>query len=197
MLLRNRTRPGIVGLLALGVLLSAAGPSPATTLILQGTADLLEHSDTVLTGTVVSIEARMHPEHQFIYTYVTLEVEEVLKGSAAVQGTTVTLEELGGEVNGVIHHVPGVPRFDVGQRVLNFAENHVGGYLRTYGMIQGNFTFETDAKSGEQILARPKEWTDTYLASTGTALDLVPARTDGAYRAEPLIQAIREWMEVH
>jgi hypothetical protein len=133
----------------------------------------------------------MHEEHRFIYTYVTLEVSEVLKGSRTAPGQLIVLEELGGRIDRLIHHVPAVPEFEVGEQVLSFLENRPEGLFRTYGMIQGKFRFETDARSGREILTRPAEWTDTYLAHDGEAYDLTAVRPDGSFLADPLLDAIR------
>lgn len=182
--------------LALLWLVAAATPAGATTLVLEGTANLLERSNTVVTGRVVSVEPRMHPEHQFIYTYVTLEVSEVLKGSATL-GQKIVLEELGGEVDRWVHHVDAVPVYEPGEEVLSFLEDREGGIYRTYGFIQGKFRFATDTRTGQQILTRPAEWTETMLAADGTAADLTAMRADGTILAEPLLTAIREWVALH
>jgi hypothetical protein len=167
-------------------------PALATTMVLEGTANLLDRANTVVTGRVISVEPRMHPEHQFIYRYVTIEVTETLKGSA-VAGSRIVSEELGGQIGQLIHYVPGVPIYEVGEEVLSFLEDRPEGLYRTYGMIQGKFHFTTDVR-GRRILTRPAEWTDTYLADAGDASDLTPIRADGSYSAEPLLDAIRNRM---
>lgn len=182
--------------LALLWLVAAAAPAGATTLVLEGTANLLERSDTIVRGRVLSSEARMHPEHQFIYTYVTLQVDEVLKGSAAV-GQKIVLEELGGQVGRWIHQVDAVPAYESGEEVLSFLEDRDGGLYRTYGFVQGKFRFETDTRTGQPILTRPATWTETVLAADGAASDLTAMRADGTYLAEPLLTAIREWVALH
>ena len=161
----------------------------ATTLMLFGTADLADRSNTVVTGTVTDIEARMHPEHQFIYTYVTVQVDEVLKGSASLEGSTVVLEELGGQVDRWIHQVPAVPQYEVGERVLSFLEDRDAGLFKTYGWVQGKFRFETDAR-GREILTRPDEVARAVL-EPGTASNLTAMRADGSFEAAPLLDAIR------
>lgn len=174
---------GILGWAALGT------TAQATSLKLFGTADLATESNTVVTGRVTAVEARMHPEHQFIYTYVTLEVDEVLKGNTSLSGSTVVLEELGGQVDRWIHHVESVPRYEEGERVLAFLEDRDEGLYRTFGWVQGKFRFESDAR-GRQILTRPDEWSETVIA-TGAASDLTPMRADGSYEASALVEAVR------
>jgi hypothetical protein len=185
---RLKTKIGLVSLW----LCLVATPALATSMVLEGTANLLHRADTVVTGRVISVETRMNSEHQFIYRYVTLEVSEVFKGSA-FPGSLIELEELGGQIDRLIHHVPGVPVYEVGEEVLSFLEDREDGRYRTYGMIQGKFRLEPDAR-GRWILTRPSEWTDTYLADMGDAADLTAIRADGSYLAEPLLEAIREEM---
>jgi hypothetical protein len=186
-------RKGLPGIIALSLSLLVVGYSSATTVVLHGTADLLEKSETVVRGTVTSVQARMHQEHQFIYTYVTLRVDEVLKGQSSLAGSSITLQELGGQVDDLIHHVPGVPVYEEGEEVLSFVHTvPVQGTYRTYGMIQGKFRFDVDERTGRQVLTRSSEWTATSLAWTGEAYDLTPARPDGNYEAAPLLQAIRD-----
>lgn len=191
---RRRALTIVAGLVSLWIS-SGNGPVLATSIMLEGTANLLDRADTVVSGRVISVEPRMHPEHQFIYRYVTLEVTEVFKGNA-LAGTRIELEELGGQIEQLIHFVPGVPVYEVGEEVLSFLEDRPDGLYRTYGMIQGKFRFETD-RGGRRILTRPAEWTDTYLADPGDAADLTAIRADGSYSAEPLLDAIRTQVHGH
>jgi len=178
-------------LLAAPVLL--ATPAAATTMVHFGTAQLADLSGTIVRGTVESVEARLHPEHQFIYTYVSVRVDEVFKGDAALVGSIITLEELGGRVDRSIHLVEGVPHFEAGEEVLCFLENREAGLYRTYGMVQGKFRLETDPGTGTLLLTRPADLSAGALAPAGEAIDLSPARPDGNYDAETFLRALREW----
>lgn len=173
-------------------LLLAAVPVSATTVVQFGTAQLADLSDTAVRGTVLGTESRMHSEHQFIYTYVSIQVNEVLKGNPGLTGTVITLQELGGRIDRLTHSVPGVPSFTADEEVLTFLENREDGYFRTYGMAQGKFRLETDARTGARLLTRPGDMNDAALAVVSNAVDLTPARPDGNYDAEPFLQALRE-----
>lgn len=180
-------------LLTAALLSSLAAPTARATSVQHfGTAQLTELSDTIVRGTVVKVEARLHPEHQFIYTYVTVRVDEPLKG-LATSGQEIVLQELGGRVDRTIHHVPGVPDYREGEQVVSFLENHVGGFYRTYGMIQGKFSVASDPRNGREILTRPAEWNDVALAQLGSVTDLSPMRPDASYDSAEMLSAIREW----
>ncbi len=191
------SRFALASLLTVCAIFALGGSAHATTLELNGTADLTELSDTIVTGTVTQMEARMHPEHKFIYTYVTVEVDEVLKSRTVSANGTIVLEELGGRVGDWIHHVPAVPKFEVGERVLAFLEDRPDGYYRTYGMIQGKFRFSIHERTGEEVLTRPGEWTDVHFASSGQSRDLVAMRADGSFAAPKLLSAVRDWIATH
>jgi hypothetical protein len=64
-------------------------------------------------------------------------------------------------------------------------------------MIQGKFSFETDLRNGQQILTRPEEWVDAYLAANSSASELSVMRADGNFAADNLIEAIRTWVTLH
>lgn len=182
-------------LLALSLIPLTGSPASATSVMLQGTADLAQNSDLVVTGTVTSVEARRAVDYDFIYTYVTIQVDEVFKGAPV---STVHLEELGGQVGEWIHYVPGVPHYEEGEQVLVFLHDlQKNGLYRTYGMVQGAFRFETDPATGQEILTRPGDWSETSLVAMGEVSDLSPMRADGSYAAEPMLDALREWVESH
>ncbi len=178
--------------LMLAALVFHAPVAAATTVVHFGTAQLADRSDTIVRGVVTAVESRMHPEHQFIYTYVSVLVDEVYRGNPTLVGSTITLQELGGQVGPRVHEVAGVPRFEADEQVLVFLDNHPSGYFRTYGMVQGKFRFETDARTGELLLTRPADLNEAVMAYPGNATDLTPARPDGNYEAAPLLQSLRE-----
>jgi hypothetical protein len=185
----GKSLPILLGSLALILFTSVAS---STTVIQLGTVQLADQSNTIVRGAVTAVESRMHPEHHFIYTYVSLRVDEVFRGNPGLVGCTITLQELGGRVGRQIHEVPGVPQFETGEEILSFLENHVSGYFRTYGMVQGKFRFETDARTGILLLTRPAGLNEANLAGTGIATDLTPARPDGKYEAAPLLRSLRD-----
>jgi hypothetical protein len=172
-------------------------PAAATTVVQFGTAQLADLSNTIVRGTVTQIEARMHPEHHFIYTYVSLRVEEVFKGDPSLQGSEIILQELGGRIGDKIHFVSGIPTFRPGEEVLSFLEDRPDNLYRTYGMVQGKFSVELDPRTGVEILTRPGDLNEAALASLVNVTDLSPARPDGNYDAEPFFHALRELAAEH
>ena len=87
-------------------------------------------------------EARqaVHPEWQRPLTHTTIEVEEVLVGKAPAN---LTIEQLGGVLDGQVHYVPGDAVLKAGERCLLFLRNVDGGWFLTamqqskYELLEG------------------------------------------------------------
>jgi hypothetical protein len=88
-----------------------------------------------------------------IYTYYDLQVEEVLKGD--VQGSELTVRELGGEKDGVGLDVPGTARFRGGEEVVvTLSEANSDGSYDIRNLMMGKFDLRPD-DSGQEVLVGP------------------------------------------
>lgn len=88
-----------------------------------------------------------------IYTYVTVEVEDVLRGS--LHERVIVVKVLGGRVGDVALVVPGQAVFTVGEEVLLFLESRPrDGTLMVAGLWQGKWTIEADRGGGEAVAVR-------------------------------------------
>lgn len=92
---------------------AASGP-------LWSTAQLRSFSDVIVSGRVEEIRTGMDPDVNAIYTYVTVVVEQLHKGT--VDGDRVVVKQLGGEANGVGLAVHDQATFREGEHVLLFLE---------------------------------------------------------------------------
>lgn len=97
---------------------------------------LTRKADLVVVGTVTHTAARWVEGR--IVTRVTLTPSQVLKGSP---GETVTIEVLGGEVDGIGQLVSGMARFEVGEETVVFLERAAETH-RVVGLAQGKFRVE-------------------------------------------------------
>lgn len=117
-----------------------ASPSSATVMIEVPLTELVRASDLIVVARVTASEARYAIDAERgreIHTFTELSVTEWLKGSGPA---TVSLEEFGGEVNGVAFLTSGTPTYAVGEEVVVFLERHPhGGSHRTLAMAQGRF----------------------------------------------------------
>jgi hypothetical protein len=104
--------------------------------------ELTTESNSIIIGKVDDIKCAWDEEHRFIYTYVTIKVEETLKGSLKDR---IVVRHLGGEVDGKGLGVSDQPSFKMGERVLLFltGEREKGVY-EVYGWFQGKYTIVDD-----------------------------------------------------
>lgn len=123
----------------------------AGTVVAMNLAQMADRADVIFTGRVVGQRAEWNADRTRIHTYVTLEVEDYLKGGTGSRVTTVRL--LGGRVGRFIAHVPGTPQFSVGESVLLFCAGTQARMPSVLGLSLGKFTITTDA-AGERYVKR-------------------------------------------
>lgn len=141
-----RSFPARLALLALSAL--AAAPAFASTVTSMTTEILVRQSPVIVLGQVESLtatsDAQGNPQ-----TWVTLRVDESLKGAAGRARIAVSLP--GGRVGDYTTQVYGTPRFRTGERVLVFATPTKAGLLTVTGLFQGKFSVES-ANGAEQAV---------------------------------------------
>jgi hypothetical protein len=113
--------------------------------------ELVVDSRVILTGRVRSYESAWDEAGSTIWTYVTVEVERVLKGN--LDSKVVVLKQMGGEVGLVGMEVFGQPQFEPGGEVLLFLNTASDGTLHTAHCFMGMFKVFRDA-SGQKTLRR-------------------------------------------
>lgn len=177
----------VVGAVVAGSVWTSAD---ATTLIRRSTEELTVLSEAVVQGRVTGIEAKWHEEHKFVYTYVTLEVDEVFKGSSVA--STIVLEELGGAANGVTVTVPSVPEFELDEDVIVFLDV-VNGNYRCHGFNQGKFSVQSEG--GELRVTRPLEVEQTFNWSRDGELDSTVEAGTGVRPYDRFVATIEAWKD--
>jgi hypothetical protein len=106
----------------------------------------------IVTGTVTDIDCRLDHQQDRVFTYITLEVHEVLKGSIA--SSEIVIKEEGGEAEDRGSLVFGTPRFEIGERVLLYLDTWPDGSLRTHQMILGKLSIVRDQVTGREVVVR-------------------------------------------
>lgn len=107
-------------------------------------AQLVSFSDVVLRGRVTDVVVARDERVGTPYTYVSLDVAEVLKG--AISGSQVTLKQLGGRLGSSELRIAGQPTFAIGEDVLVFLEMRPRDRtLTTTALWQGKFTIVSGA----------------------------------------------------
>ena len=126
-------------LVAISAFLIAAPASLA--IMTQATmADLTAGATGIVQGKVLSVISEWDPEGKTIFTYVTVDVSQWIKGSGP---KTVTVRVPGGEVGDVGLWVEDTPVFFQGQEVIAFLEpSNEAQVMQVKGWYQGKFTIK-------------------------------------------------------
>ena len=120
------------------VTLSAASSARGDVAPKWSDAQLIRFADLIVSGRVLEIRSGWDPAVAAIYTYITLDVQLVLKG--VVNERTITVKQLGGEAGRRGLRVPGQPVFGIGEDVLLFLEVRPrDGTLYTSALWQGKW----------------------------------------------------------
>ncbi|HLG17185.1 MAG TPA: putative Ig domain-containing protein [Blastocatellia bacterium] len=112
--------------------------------------NLIVGARAIVRGKVVAIESRIDHDQDRIFTYVTLRVNEVLKGQ--ITERNIVIKEEGGEVGDRGLVIFGAPEFRLGQRVLLYLDTWPDGSLRTHQMFLGKFRIARDQTTGARFV---------------------------------------------
>ncbi|MCE2423448.1 MAG: hypothetical protein J4G03_09135 [Gemmatimonadetes bacterium] len=138
------------GVALLAVVIVAAGLE-ASTIRHLALGEMAVRADQIFTGKVVGIASQLNARRTGIFTFVTIEVDEYLKGG---RRNLLTLRFLGGEAEGYRLVVPGSPAFHLGEEVLVFSDGGAGRIPTVLGMAAGKFTISRDSPTGAPMLRR-------------------------------------------
>jgi len=136
---------------ALMLLFAAARVASATTLQRMDLDDLTAQSHAVVYGKVVASRTAWDRTHSVIYTFYTVEPIVYLKGQL---GRSFELQEMGGELDGLVIRVPSAPVFKVGDEEVLFVWTDALGRHLIIGMEQGALGVLTDPRTGRKMLDR-------------------------------------------
>jgi hypothetical protein len=158
--------------LGIGILALLMAPlAGATVLVALEVEELAVMSPVILVGEVNTVESGWNPQKTRIHTRVLITPVEVLKGPADLG--TVKVKFLGGRAGDTVAHLPGAPRFEVGEKVLVFLEPRKDrdGYLPV-GFYQGKYKVFTDPATKKEMLLR--DGPDLGVKLVGGASDRKP-----------------------
>jgi hypothetical protein len=116
-----------------------------------GDDDLIVGARAIVIGRVLSLACRLDREQDRVYTYVTLDVEEAIKGE--INERQIVIKEEGGEVDGQGSLIYGAPQFRRGERVLLYLDTRDDGSLRVHQLSFGKLTIIEDA-AGDSVIQR-------------------------------------------
>lgn len=114
--------------LALVAMLCLPASVFATSALLVSEVEQAALSDAVVVATVTHQAVSRHAEWGRAVTASTIAVEQVLLGQAP---EVLTIQQLGGELDGELLYIPGDARLAVGHRVVLFLKNDGGDWFLT------------------------------------------------------------------
>lgn len=135
---------------------SVSLPAKASAVVKMTFDEIVSDADIILSGKVTQVEAKREQNPRTgknsIYTYVTVESDQVLRGS--LKGSTYTFRMLGGAIPGepIGEMLVGAPEFKLDQEIFLFLKNDSSLYCPVVGLSQGRFNLRTDQKTGYKMV---------------------------------------------
>lgn len=122
----------------------------AATVLQMDMQTLVSHSDTIIIGEVISVEARQAADGR-VYTTVDLRVDETVKGTP---GETLRVRQVGGldREADIATYVPGMPHFEPQERAFIFAVQRPDQTSIITGMSQGKFNIALGPDSATEYV---------------------------------------------
>ena len=150
--MRFRQHVSVVSSAALIAVLASAVPAVAQ--VAWTDQQLTRFADVVAHGDVISVEPRWDYEAGAIYTHVTIELRDVMKG-AGRRGELLEIKQLGGEIGGLVLGIGGQAAFVRGEETVVFLETRPrDGTLYTSALWQGKFTVERSTDNPDGMAVR-------------------------------------------
>jgi hypothetical protein len=181
--------PRLVPAVCSFALLLSTAVAGASQVIQLDTRGLTRESSDIVIGRVGDQHAHWNAAHTMIVTDVTIVVDQALKGGP---GTSLTLTQIGGEVDGMRYSVDGSPHFTAGEEVLIFAWRDASGRPQVDGLGQGKFEILRDRATGARMVRRALPGLGIGDARSLRALPTTPA--GGRVPLDDLVREIRAAM---
>ena len=162
------------------------GAVPAVAQVQWTDDELTQFSDVIAHGNVVGVESRWDYEVDAIYTHVTIELRDVMKG-AAQSGEFLEIKQLGGQVGNLVMGIGGQAYFVLGEEAVFFLETRPrDGTFYTSALWQGKFLVERTTDNPDGMAVRSA--TANLAAPGGGSSYVVDSRV-----LRPWKEEIRAW----
>lgn len=113
--------------------------------------EMTKTSDAIVIGQVKKIQSSWDITHKRIYTDVSIQVNEYLKGNN--EGGSITVRHLGGEVGSVGELYSFTPSFVKDEDVLLFLNKDRDGVMKISNGKEGKLSISQSTVSGNKIIA--------------------------------------------
>ncbi len=111
-----------------------------TSLVHVSLEEAVSQAEWIVTGNVLRNWCDWDSGHRFIWTYTEIAVREKWKGTT---GSTITVSEPGGVVDGKAMAVTGMVRYTPSEQVVVFLYRTPIGLIRTVGLAQGKLLIDS------------------------------------------------------
>lgn len=118
----------------------------ASTFVIPSDDQMVVSARAIVRGKVLSVASAFDQNRNTVYTYVTLRVNEVLKGR--IETRRIVIRQPGGEAAGRGSIIFGTPQFSPGEQVLLYLDTWPDGSLRVHQMFLGKFSIVDDPGTG-------------------------------------------------
>ncbi|MFY9571181.1 MAG: FG-GAP-like repeat-containing protein [Blastocatellia bacterium] len=145
-------------------LLASVQVALGTTVVRPLDDTMIVEARAIVRGKVLSVASSFDEQHNNIYTYITIKVQEVLKGQ--ISERRIVIKEPGGQVGEQGSIVFGTPQFKPGEKVLLYLDTWNDGSLRVHEIFLGKFDIIQDPKTGQEFAVR---------SESGENVDVVPS----------------------
>jgi hypothetical protein len=139
----------VLCLVLCAVCLVVAPGASATTILPADFADVVNGSQLIVYGRVVDVRSEMTAGRRSIHSFVTVAVEQALKGNP---GATVMFRVPQGQVGRYRRVVVGAPEFAVGEDVMVFLTGRAPAIPTVFGLNQGVRRLRGDAPGRQRAL---------------------------------------------
>jgi hypothetical protein len=132
------------------VIMLSSQISLATTAIQPSDAELIVGARAIVTGEVSDISTAL--QNGVVFSYIRLQVEEVWKGQVSTR--EVVLKQPGGQFGDHGTLIYGMPRFEIGKKVLVYLDTWPDGSLRVHQWFLGKFNINEEPGTNRLVVAR-------------------------------------------
>jgi hypothetical protein len=146
-------KPGFLKVLVLlTCLLGCTQSVLATTATIPSDDDMIIGARVIVRGKVLSIGSSFDEQQNRVFTYITLRVQEVIKGQ--ISERKIVIKEEGGQVGMRGSRIFGTPEFTLREQVLLYLDTWADGSLRVHQLFLGKFSIVEDPKTGKLTVVR-------------------------------------------
>jgi hypothetical protein len=124
----------------------------ASTVVVPSDEEMIIGARAIVRGVVLSSVSGYDEQHQAIFTYTTLQVHQVLKGTITTR--EIVLKEPGGVAGTRGSILYGIPQFSPQEEVLLYLDTWPDGSLRVYHWFLGKFRIKRNGLTGEATVER-------------------------------------------